>query len=202
MQDDPHADQRGDAREVVEFEPRHCGDFERRGRAERTRARSCRGFGFQVSVGRVGLGGAHRHQHRLGGSGIDGVPARSRKATSRVKLFVGAGSASTKAVPHRQDSWDHGASSHPHQPEVNGRHSGSAGLCRRLARLGDVTRRKFCPEQLYWHSHSGSQEDHPSHRKLRVIDDLSHNGHGVLLLFRRRLDVCGHATTVNTTRSF
>ena len=73
----------------------------------------------------------------------------------RGEAFVGAGSASTKAVPHRQDSWDHGASSHPHQLEVNGRHSGSAGLCRRLARLGDVTRRKFCPEQLCVHVPGG-----------------------------------------------
>ena len=30
--------------------------------------------------------------------------------------------------------------------------------------------------------HSGSQEDHPSRRKLRVIDDLSQNGYGVVVV--------------------
>ena len=39
-------------------------------------------------------------------------------------------------------------------------------------------------------AHSGSQEDHPSRRKLRVIDDLSQNGSGVLLCVGVLVGVC------------
>ena len=60
-----------DAREVVEFDSRHCVDFER---LQRTRTRSCRGTGFEDCVGRAGLGDANRRHDRLGVSEINRVP--------------------------------------------------------------------------------------------------------------------------------
>ena len=82
------------------------------------------------------------------GSEINGLTRTGKAAAHRGEAVVGAGSGSTKAVPHHQDSWRHKPRGHPDKAEVHRRHSGSSGWCWRFDRLGEVTRRKFCPVQL------------------------------------------------------
>ena len=138
--DQPRDDECGrDAREVVELDSGHCGDFERcvRGGAEALGLKAVDQLGWEMPIDimidsavvksmerRLGLG-KHRH--------------------IEVKLLW------VQAVVHHQDSWHHKPCGHRDQAEVNRRHWSSAGWCRRLHRLGEVSRRKFCPEQLCAH---------------------------------------------------
>ena len=97
----------------------------------------------------------------------------------RGEAFVGAGSASTKAVPHRQDSWDHRASSHPHQPEVNGRHSGSAGFVSASRSTGRCDQTQVLPRAVVC---TCSRRPNPACQAVGGLSDMSLEQSQCLLL--------------------